>query len=252
MGFEEGGASSTRSAKMLRLICFTCCLVSMASGKPLKPVKYHKEDLLEMVERAVDGGMGRALDGAKEMVSSDYDALEASIKSAGFKAKKALKEPNAEAIKGKIDEKVLGVQGREEENIFKAVKAAVCGKDSEKHLKAAVEAFENLLDNIRDSILMEAAGPYLDSIEGYIDAAGTVDFDEEERKVVKTIDDEGDIIVQDFLEELRQAVKIIKGKYEGCKNKDDKVGSFVDTAKRVDEFLDMLKVKLQRVRVAAS
>lgn len=227
----------------------------MVSGKPLKPVKYHDEDLKEMVERAVNGGMEKALGVAEGVVGSDYDALEAGIRATGYKAKRKLKAPNTDEIKENLLKRISGVQEKYEDKIFRAARAAVCGEQrvAAKNIETAVVGFVALLENVRDSVLKEAAGPFLDSTEQFIDSTGTVDFDKEEMSAVKAIDDDGDsTTVPDFTEEIKQAVKIMRGKFEGCHHKVMKVGSYVDVNKGVAGLIEMLKGKLENVRVAAS
>ena len=73
---------------LLRLICLTWCLV-LASGKPV--TKYHQEDLLDMVKRALEGGLHQSLDVAKQMISSDLDALESDINKNEFKSTNVMK-----------------------------------------------------------------------------------------------------------------------------------------------------------------
>jgi len=46
-----------------------------------------------------------------------------------------------------------------------------------------------------------------------------IDFDEEERKDVKLISEDGDITVQEFHDELVQRIHESQGKYIGCKSK---------------------------------
>ena len=43
-----------------------------------------------------------------------------------------------------------------------------------KNIETAVVGFVALLENVRDSVLKEAAGPFLDSTEQFIDSTGTV------------------------------------------------------------------------------
>ena len=44
----------------------------------------------------------------------------------------------------------------------------------ENHVDAAVDSFVELLTGVRDTILKEAAGKYLDSIESFVEANGSV------------------------------------------------------------------------------
>jgi len=230
---------------MLRLICLTWCLV-LTSGKPA--AKYHQEDLLDMVRHALEGGLHQSLDVAKQMVGSDLDALESDINKSGFKTTNVMKAPNAGQIKKNLH-KAIKV-GNYEEKIFKSVKAAVCSKE-EGHLEEAVDSFMDFLTAIRNAVLNNAAGKYLDSIEAFIDHP-TIDFDEEERKIVKEMGLDGDITVENFHDEIKNAVAICKKHYVGCNDDDSDVGEYVDVNEGVDDIIDTLQTKLEKVRVAAS
>jgi len=230
---------------MLRLICLTWCLV-LTSGKPA--TKYHQEDLLDMVKRALEGGLHQSLDVAKQLVSSDLDALEGDIKKNGFKSGNVMKAPNAAQIKKNLHSDIK--VGKYEQKIFKSVKAAVCSK-GEGHLEEAVDSFMDFLATIRNNILTKAAGKYLDSVEDFVGTT-SIDFDDEERKIVKEMDLDGDVTIENFHDEIKNAVAICKKDYVGCKDDDSDVGEYVDVKDQVDDIIDTLQKKLENVRKAAS
>ena len=119
------------------------------------------------------------------------------------------------------------------------------------YVDKATEGLVDLLAGYRDAILNNAAGSYLDSLESFIDARGSVgiiriyytcflftllmnsyktfshcnfplfspiclDFDEEEKSVVKSLDDEGDLVAKDFHGDIEKILHIVRGKYDGC------------------------------------
>jgi len=56
------------------------------------------------------------------------------------------------------------------------------------HVESAVKSFVELLDGIRDILLNEVAGKYLDSIESFVDAKGSIG----KLSIYTTISDEFD------------------------------------------------------------
>ena len=43
-----------------------------------------------------------------------------------------------------------------------------------------------------------------------------LDFDDEERNVVKSLDDEGELTVEDFHGDIQKILDIVRGNYDGC------------------------------------
>lgn len=53
-----------------------------------------------------------------------------------------------------------------------------------------------------------------------------LDFDDEERNVVKSLDDEGELTVEDFHGDIAKILNIVRGSYNGC-DEETKEGNLI-------------------------
>merc|ERR1712048_452869 len=251
------GSSRSRLSRPIMLLrifgVITCYCLIHISGKS---ISNGDELLLEGVRQAVEEGVDKTMVVTKSVIVSSLDALEEDMREKDYKAKDKMKGFDVDQAKKRIGGILQKQQKSQEGKIMKAVTAAVCTRDGDaqtEHVKEAVNAFEDLLDDIRDATLNVAAGKFLDSLESFVNTEGTgINFGEEEMKEVALIDEDGDVTVADFEDEIKELVSQLQGKVKNCGNNDSDREALVDVSKHTNAMVDAVYEKLQEVRKLAN
>lgn len=230
---------------LLKILLVVCCASLVRSDAD------HK--LSAGVSDAIKNGVEKSMETTNSLVISGLEALSDAVEENRYHAKNKMKEFNGAEIKKHI---AKGLRDKMiARKIMVYVKIAVCSKQKvaqERSIENAVTAFEDLLDNVRDTILNDASGKLLDSLESFVDTKGTgFDFSKEMSKEVDTIDDDGDITVLDFEKEIRELVKDFEGKSKSCDKKVSSGTNLIDISGHVDNLIDQVQNKLENIKKAA-